>query len=213
LSCHAATTLSAHLKFGTLSSRLFYARLKQLEKENPKIKASSPPESLIGQLLWRDFFHLQQSQIENYHQIAGNRVCRYFDWRLKDKIRSKDVEAGGPEDNQDPEAEKNLRAWIDGMTGFPWIDAIMRQLKTEGWMSVSSFSCRPYIYYRQVFIFRTRASFSHHLARHSVACFLTRGHLYISWERGAEVFDDLLIDWDPSLNSGNWSEKSTIDPF
>ncbi|KAA1073305.1 hypothetical protein PGT21_007954 [Puccinia graminis f. sp. tritici] len=174
----STTTLSAHFKFGTLSSRLFYARLKQLEKENPKIKASSPPESLIGQLLWRDFFHLQQSQIENYHQIEGNRVCRYFDWRLKDRIRRKDVEADGPEDNQDPEAEKNLRAWIDGMTGFPWIDAIMRQLKTEGWI--------------------------HHLARHSVACFLTRGHLYISWERGAEVFDDLLIDWDPSLNSGNW---------
>lgn len=45
---------------------------------------------------------------------------------------------------------------------------------------------------------------SHHLARHSVACFLTRGHLYISWERGQEVFDDWLIDWDPSVNSGNW---------
>ncbi|WAQ93053.1 hypothetical protein PtA15_18A109 [Puccinia triticina] len=173
----STTTLSAHLKFGTLSSRLFYARLKQVEQDNPKIKASTPPESLIGQLLWRDFFHLQQSQIENYHQINGNRICRYFDWRLKDKIR-KDTQEDGQEDDQGPEAEKNLKAWIDGMTGFPWIDAIMRQLKTEGWI--------------------------HHLARHSVACFLTRGHLYISWERGAEVFDDLLIDWDPSLNSGNW---------
>ena len=47
------------------------------------------------------------------------------------------------------------------MTGYPWIDAIMRQLKTEGWI--------------------------HHLARHAVACFLTRGDLWISWEEGQQV--------------------------
>lgn len=34
----------------------------------------------------------------------------------------------------------------------------------------------------------------HHLARHSVACFLTRGDLYISWEQGQEVFEELLLD-------------------
>jgi len=166
----STTTLSPHLKFGTLSPRLFYSRLKNLERENPKMKATTPPESLVGQLLWRDFFHLQQSQIEHYHQIDGNRICRDFDWRLKDR--------NTPESQDDVEAEKLLRAWANGVTGFPWIDAIMRQLKTEGWI--------------------------HHLARHSVACFLTRGHLYISWERGAEVFDDLLIDLDPALNAGNW---------
>ena len=36
------------------------------------------------------------------------------------------------------------------------------------------------------------------------ACFLTRGDLYISWERGRDTFDRLLIDGDPSINSGNW---------
>lgn len=46
---------------------------------------------------------------------------------------------------------------------FRWIDACMRQLKYEGWI--------------------------HHLARHSVACYITRGQCYISWERGMEVFD------------------------
>lgn len=54
------------------------------------------------------------------------------------------------------------------MPGYPWIDAAMRQLAEWGWM--------------------------HHLARHSVACFLTRGDLYISWEEGKEVFEELLID-------------------
>lgn len=44
----------------------------------------------------------------------------------------------------------------------------------------------------------------HHLARHSVACFLTRGDLYISWERGLEVFEELLLDADWALNAGNW---------
>ena len=48
-----------------------------------------------------------------------------------------------------------------GQTGFPWIDAIMVQLKKEGWI--------------------------HHLARHAVACFLTRGDLWISWEEGMKV--------------------------
>ena len=44
----------------------------------------------------------------------------------------------------------------------------------------------------------------HHLARHLVACFLTRGDLWISWERGVEVFDKYLIDADWSLNNANW---------
>merc|ERR1711907_383736 len=66
----------------------------------------------------------------------------------------------------------------DGRTGYPWIDAAMAQLREEGWM--------------------------HHLARHAVACFLTRGDLFISWEEGARVFDRLLLDADWALNNGNW---------
>lgn len=50
---------------------------------------------------------------------------------------------------------------LKGQTGFPWIDAIMTQLREEGWI--------------------------HHLARHAVACFLTRGDLWISWEEGMKV--------------------------
>ncbi|CAB0040662.1 unnamed protein product [Trichogramma brassicae] len=65
-----------------------------------------------------------------------------------------------------------------GQTGFPWIDAIMTQLREEGWI--------------------------HHLARHAVACFLTRGDLWISWEEGMKVFDELLLDADWSINAGMW---------
>ena len=71
-----------------------------------------------------------------------------------------------------------LAAWEAGRTGYPWIDAAMTQLRTQGWL--------------------------HHLARHAVACFLTRGDLWQSWEAGAAVFDRLLLDADWALNNGNW---------
>eukprot|EP00957_Ditylum_brightwellii_P197845 15071599-Ditylum_brightwellii.AAC.1 len=69
-------------------------------------------------------------------------------------------------------------AWKDGQTGYPWIDACMNQLQQEGWI--------------------------HHLGRHAVACFLTRGDLWQSWEYGAEVFESSLLDADYALNNFNW---------
>lgn len=71
-----------------------------------------------------------------------------------------------------------LAAWRDGRTGHPWIDAAMVQLRKWGWM--------------------------HHLARHAVACYLTRGDLFVYWEKGRDVFDRLLIDADWAINNGNW---------
>ena len=78
----------------------------------------------------------------------------------------------------DADAMARLAAWREARTGYPWIDAAMTQLKQQGWL--------------------------HHLARHSVACFLTRGDLWVSWEDGRAVFDELLIDADWSLNNANW---------
>ena len=71
-----------------------------------------------------------------------------------------------------------LEAWRHGQTGFPWIDACMVQLKQEGWI--------------------------HHLGRHAVACFLTRGDLWQSWEEGALHFESHLLDADYALNGFNW---------
>lgn len=78
----------------------------------------------------------------------------------------------------DKKSEELLRKWTEARTGFPWIDALMTQLHKEG--------------------------FVHHLGRHSLACFLTRGDLWISWERGFKVFEKYLIDYDYALNSANW---------
>ncbi|XP_076685763.1 (6-4)-photolyase isoform X2 [Andrena cerasifolii] len=132
------TGLSPYLRFGCLSTRLFYYQLTDLYK---KIKKTDPPLSLHGQLLWREFFYCAATKNPNFDRMQGNPICVQIPW-------DKNVEA--------------LAKWANGQTGFPWIDAIMTQLREEGWI--------------------------HHLARHAVACFLTRGDLWISWEEGMKQF-------------------------
>lgn len=53
----------------------------------------------------------------------------------------------------------------------------------------------------------------HHLARHAVACFLTRGDLWISWEEGMKVFEELCLDADWSINAGMWMWLSSSSFF
>lgn len=146
--------LSPYLRFGCLSTRLFYYQLTDLYK---KIKKTSPPLSLHGQLLWREFFYCCATKNSNFDKMSGNPICVQIPW------------------DKNPEA---LAKWANGQTGYPWIDAIMTQLREEGWI--------------------------HHLARHAVACFLTRGNLWISWEEGMKVFEELLLDADWSVNAGMW---------
>ncbi|XP_072473824.1 cryptochrome-2 isoform X1 [Notamacropus eugenii] len=149
------TGLSPYLRFGCLSCRLFYYRLWELYK---KVKRNNtPPLSLYGQLLWREFFYTAATNNPKFDRMEGNPICIQIPW------------------DRNPEA---LAKWAEGKTGFPWIDAIMTQLRQEGWI--------------------------HHLARHAVACFLTRGDLWVSWESGVRVFDELLLDADFSVNAGSW---------
>ncbi|XP_021706475.1 cryptochrome-1, partial [Aedes aegypti] len=154
------TGLSPYLRFGCLSTRLFYYQLTDLYK---KIKKACPPLSLYGQLLWREFFYCAATKNPNFDKMAGNPICVQISW--------------------DRNAEA-LAKWASGQTGFPWIDAIMTQLREEGWI--------------------------HHLARHAVACFLTRGDLWISCEEGMKVFEELLLDADWSVNAGMWLSCSSF---
>jgi cryptochrome len=113
--------------------------------------------------------------------MSGNPICRQIDW------------------DTNPE---HLAAWKEGRTGFPWIDAIMIQLRT--WVREGDVGSPRLLFIAHVHCFlsccayracRTMAQgWMHHLARHSVACFLTRGDLYISWEEGKDVFEEYLID-------------------
>ncbi|KAM6970397.1 cryptochrome circadian regulator 5 [Aplochiton taeniatus] len=159
----STTVLSPYVTFGCLSVRTFWWRLTDVYRGK---KHSEPPVSLHGQLLWREFFYTAGAGIPNFNKMVGNSVCTQVDW---------DSNPG------------YLAAWREAKTGYPFIDAIMTQLRQEGWI--------------------------HHLARHAVACFLTRGDLWISWEEGQKVFEELLLDGDWSLNAGNWQWLSASTFF
>ncbi|CAI5727773.1 unnamed protein product [Peronospora effusa] len=167
----STTTMSSYLFFGCLSPRTFYHRVRSIQEKQKKV--SRPPVSLDGQLLWREFYHCHGHANPYFDKMEENRICLQVNWRWHTiPDREEDMT------DDDKLARTQFEAWKNGQTGFPWIDAIMIQLKEEGWV--------------------------HHLARHSVACFLTRGDLYISWVRGLEVFQERLIDHDWSINAGNW---------
>jgi cryptochrome len=102
----------------------------------------------------------------NFDKMIDNPIARQIPW------------------DDDPDL---LLAWKMSKTGYPYIDAIMTQLRETGWI--------------------------HHLARHSVACFLTRGDLWQSWEDGATVFEEYLIDADWSINNFNWQWLSCTAHF
>jgi cryptochrome len=154
----ATTVLSPYLTHGCLSARRFYHTVAAVYTDNPK--HSKVPESLHGQLLFREMWYVIgrfAGHGADLSRMEGNPICRQIPWDSDEDM---------------------LKAWEEGRTGFPFIDAIMKQLKQEGWI--------------------------HHLARHAVACFLTRGDLWQSWEQGFRVFDRLLIDADWTINACNW---------
>jgi cryptochrome len=173
-----ATTLwSPHFHFGTLSIREAYWKVQEVVSKYKG--ASQPPTSLIGQLIFRDmYFGAQYALGRNFTQTLNNPQVRFIPWHLPSKHDPKTGYSTGEYEVDSPQAEEWFTRWKHGQTGFPWIDAIMRQLREEGWI--------------------------HHLARHAVACFLTRGGCYIHWERGQEVFEEFLLDHEPACNSGNW---------
>lgn len=157
------TGLSPYLRFGCLSSRLFYHQLSDLYW---KVKKSRPPQSLHGQLLWRDFFYAAATNNPNFDRMENNNICVQIPW---------DRNASA------------LAKWAEGRTGFPWIDAIQTQLREEGWI--------------------------HPVARHATVCFLTRGALWLSWEEGMRVFDEIMLDADWSVNAGMWMWMSCSSFF
>jgi len=116
--------------------------------------------------MWRDYNNLMGYTTPNFDKVLENPMARQIPW------------------DDDPVM---LDAWKNAQTGYPYIDAIMTQLKQTGWV--------------------------HHLARHSAACFLTRGDLWQSWEKGAEHFEEELIDADWSVNNYNWQWLSCTAHF
>ncbi|GAB9470428.1 hypothetical protein Gpo141_00007673 [Globisporangium polare] len=168
----STTALSAYVAFGCVSPREFFYRIMFIQLKFSGLKGP-PPVTLDGQLMWREFFYCYCVGVPNYDTQELNPMCKPINWKLQqvpppDSVWSEDTKG----------AMEQLQSWMTGRTGYPWIDAVMRQIEQEGW--------------------------AHHVARHAVACFLTRGDLYISWLRGAYFFQEKLIDLDWPLNIGNW---------
>ena len=163
VSSPSTTVLSPYLSLGCLSPRTaWHAVADATKRAKSTTKRTVPPVSLHGQLLWRDFnnllAHSANSQYPgSWGRMQNNPYCREVQW------------------SSDPDL---LAAWENGRTGYPWIDACMAQLKSQGWI--------------------------HHLGRHAVACFLTRGDLWQSWEDGTNHFESELLDADYALNNFNW---------
>lgn len=160
----STTGLSPYLSNGCLSPRLLW---QECVNANKKGEHTKPPVSLIGQLMFREMFYLLSRSVDNWDSDIGNSNCKYIEW--------------------DEYNEEKITLWEEGKTGFPLIDAMMRQLEVTGWM--------------------------HHLGRHAVSCFLTRGQLWQNWKYGREVFDRKLIDSDWAVNNGNWLWLAGVAPF
>ncbi|KAJ9579615.1 hypothetical protein L9F63_004694, partial [Diploptera punctata] len=77
------TGLSPYLRFGCLSTRLFYYQLTDLYK---KIKKACPPLSLHGQLLWREFFYCAATKNPNFDKMFGNPICVQIPWIRMQKL-------------------------------------------------------------------------------------------------------------------------------
>lgn len=139
--------LSAHNKFGTLSIREVYYAIVD------QLGAHHP---LLRQLYWRDFFY--HVAFHNPHIFGHPFHQKYENIRWS---RNKE----------------HFERWCNGMTGFPIVDAGMRQLNKTGFM--------------------------HNRVRMIVASFLTKD-LHINWQAGEWYFAQKLVDYDPCVNNGNW---------
>ncbi|MGI5424192.1 cryptochrome/photolyase family protein [Streptomyces sp. CA-179760] len=145
----ATSRLSPYLHFGALSPVELVQRAR--ERGGPGV------EAFVRQLCWRDFHH---------QVLAARPDASGQDYRTRhDRWRSED------------EAAEDIAAWREGRTGYPVVDAAMRQLRHEGWM--------------------------HNRARLLVASFLVKT-LYVDWRIGARHFLDLLVDGDIVNNQLNW---------
>jgi deoxyribodipyrimidine photo-lyase len=147
----STSRMSVHLKYGTIHPRTMLADLGKLRTEGSA--------SYRRQIAWRDFyadilFQRPDSARENYDK----------------KFDAIELDTG-------KHAQEMFDAWKDGRTGFPIVDAGMRQLKSENWM--------------------------HNRVRMIVASFLVKD-LHVPWWWGARYFMDRLIDGDLANNQHGW---------
>jgi deoxyribodipyrimidine photo-lyase len=148
--------LSAYLCFGNISARQIWHTANETIRKHPTPGIQRQLARFLAELGWREFNY----QVLYHHPDLSE---RNFQSRF-DPLRWR----------TDPQG---LRAWQRGLTGYPIVDAGMRELWTTGWM--------------------------HNRVRMVTASFLIK-HLLIDWRTGEKWFWDTLVDADPANNAANW---------
>lgn len=148
---YETTYLSAYLKFGCVSPREVYHAMS-------KSKGGHSSTALIRELIWRDYFI---GILWKYPHVLGQPYyAKYkaFPWETR---------------------TKEFNAWKEGRTGFPVVDAGMRQLNETGYM--------------------------HNRCRMIVSSFLVK-LLRVDWRKGERYFAQQLVDYDVASNNGGWQD-------
>lgn len=148
--------LSPHLHFGEISPRQVWHAVDSESRKHGHSKYSQNAEGFLRQLIWRDFsWHLLYHD-PKFPDREWNPQFRNFPWKKNAKL---------------------LRAWQKGQTGYPIVDAGMRQLWQTGWM--------------------------HNRVRMIVGSFLVK-NLLLNWREGEKWFWDTLVDADLGNNAAGW---------
>lgn len=148
--------LSPYLRFGLISANTLTFNAKKLTNISKNDDTKANLDTWLNELIWRDF----------YYNIMDN-----FPFVLNRSFKNNFIHIPWRDSNKD------LDAWKNGLTGYPVVDAGMRQLRETGWM--------------------------HNRARMITASFLTKD-LLINWQEGEKWFMEQLIDGDPASNNGGW---------
>ena len=157
--CDCTSKLSPYFRYGLISIRDVFSKCWKKRK-------NKGVNTWMLELIWREFYATTLYHFPDMQKEEFMEKYRGFKWEGD---------------------SKKLKAWKDGKTGYPIVDAGMRQLKETGWM--------------------------HNRIRMVVASFLTK-NLLIDWREGEKHFADYLIDYEPCSNIGGWQWSASvgIDP-
>lgn len=152
LNIYATSLLSPHLAFGEISPRFIWHEIYKAYDDEPSENAIK----FLSELCWREFSYNLLTHNPKLPHEPLNKKFAAFEWEFDEEL---------------------LQAWQNGKTGYPIIDAAMRELWVTGYM--------------------------HNRARMIVASFLIKD-LLIHWEHGEKYFWDCLIDADLANNAASW---------
>ena len=155
LDLDGTSKLSPYIRFGVISLRTIFKRA---------VEEAGPNCQFIKELAWREFWYHIKHNFPELKNLEFQEKRRNLPWKFDEKM---------------------FEAFISGQTGYPIVDAAIRQLKLEGYM--------------------------HNRARMIVASFLTKD-LLIDWRIGEKFFREHLLDYDEVVNTGNWQWVASVGP-